>query len=418
MNQPTDAGAASASARWRLVQEVLADAIECPPAERRALLDRRCHDDTGLRHEVESLLAAHDGDGAVDRLASLVKAPNAWIREPITGWAGRRTLHYHIEAQLGEGGMGVVYRARDERLGRQVALKFLPPHMSADADAKARFVAEARAAAALDHPNVCAIYEIGETDDGQLFIAMPFYEGETLQARLDRGRLTFGDALPILTQVACGLSHAHEYGIVHRDVKPSNIVVLADGTAKVLDFGIAKVHDAAFNDRHLVGTIAYMSPEQASGGIVDARSDVWSLAIVAHEMLSGRRPFRGDDGQSVLDAILGGEPELTATTYPDVPAGVDAILRRALSKRSDQRYASTSLLAAELAALSSQPADAAGTAAARPRRAGHVVVNRTPARGGAGHGGVRLRGAGGPEHAGRSAAADRVGARCRCRCGA
>ena len=146
-----------------------------------------------------------------------------------------------MQDPLGAGGMGVVYKARDERLGRQVALKFLPPHLSAEPDAKARFLAEARAAAALDHPNVCTIYEIGETEDGQLFIAMPLYDGETLQARLDRGRLTFDEALPIALQVARGLGHAHDAGIVHRDVKPSNIVVLPDGTAKILDFGIAQI---------------------------------------------------------------------------------------------------------------------------------------------------------------------------------
>ena len=157
--------------------------------------------------------------------------------------------------------MGVVYRRRDERLGRQVALKFLPPHLSADPDAKSRFVAEARAAAALDHPSVCTIYEIGETEDGQLFIAMPLYDGETLQARLDRGRLTFDEALPIALQVARGLGHAHECGIVHRDVKPSNIVVLPDGTAKILDFGIAQIHDPSLADpQTLIGTIALHEP--------------------------------------------------------------------------------------------------------------------------------------------------------------
>ena len=195
--------------------------------------------------------------------------------------------------------MGVVYKARDERLGRHVALKFLPPALSADPAAKARFIAEARAAAALDHPNVCTIYEIGETGDGQLFIAMPLYEGETLQERLARGRLTFDEALPIALQVARGLEHAHDAGIVHRDVKPSNIVVLPDGTAKMLDFGIAQIHHAPLVDpRTMMGTVPYMSPEQAAGRAVDRRSDIWSLAVVIHEMLAGGRPFDGDDANS------------------------------------------------------------------------------------------------------------------------
>src|SRR3954468_10092906 len=169
---------------WNRIQEVLADAIECTPEERAAFLDVRCAGDQSLRDEVESLLAAHDDSGAVDRLAPLVKPPLAWVSEATTEWTGRRVGHYDVLSRLGAGGMGVVYRAQDERLGRQVALKFLPPHLSTDADAKSRFVAEARAAAALDHPNVCTIYEIGETEDGQLFIAMPLYEGDTLRARL------------------------------------------------------------------------------------------------------------------------------------------------------------------------------------------------------------------------------------------
>ena len=175
----------------------------------------------------------------------LVQAPVARRRSAAADWSGRTVAHYVVQDRIGSGGMAVVYRARDERLGRQVALKFLSPHLSADSRATARFVAEARAAAALDHPNVCTIYEIGETPTGQLFIAMPLYDGETLQARLGRGRLSFGEALPVALQVARGLGHAHDAGIVHRDVKPSNIVILPDGTAKILDFGIAQIHDAS-----------------------------------------------------------------------------------------------------------------------------------------------------------------------------
>ena len=248
--------------------------------------------------------------------------------------------------------MGIVYKAYDERLGRHVALKFLPPHLSADPAAKTRFIAEARAAAALDHPSVCTIYEIGETEDGQLFIAMPLYDGETLQARLQRGRLMFDEALPIALQVARGLAHAHESGIVHRDVKPSNIVLLPDGGAKVLDFGIAQIQSRAPSDSNtLVGTVSYMSPEQANAGAIDHRTDIWSLAVVIHEMLAGARPFRGDNRASVLRAILTEDPRVTATSYPDVPAGLERVLRRALAKDADQRYATMSLLIADLTAV-------------------------------------------------------------------
>ncbi len=347
--------------RWQQVQDVLADAIDCPIADRTALLDARCAGDEELRREVESLLVAHDGPGVVDQLAAFVKPARAWTPELAAAWYGRRTAHYVLQKPLGAGGMGVVYGAVDERLDRQVALKFLPPHLSDDPDAKARFVAEARAAAALDHPGVCTIYEIGETEDGQLFIAMPLYDGETLQARLDRSRLTFAEALPIALQVARALGHAHECGIVHRDVKPSNIVVLPDGTAKVLDFGIAQIHDrSSAAQQTLIGTISYMSPEQASAGPIDCRSDIWSLAIVIHEMLAGVRPFHGDTGQAVLRAILTRDPDLTATSYPDVPAGMDRILRRALSRAPDQRYPSMALLAAELSTLSAVPDEGIG----------------------------------------------------------
>jgi class 3 adenylate cyclase/tetratricopeptide (TPR) repeat protein len=367
VSHPPETRDAMESDRWPLIQEVLADAIDCPASERGALLDARCAGDPALRREVESLLIAHDREGPLDRLGDLVEPARARLRTPAAraaDWAGRRIRQYLVEQRLGTGGMGVVHQARDERLGRQVALKFLPPHLKADSGAKSRFVAEARAAAALDHPGVCAIHEIGETEDGQLFIAMPLYDGETLRARLDRGRLTFDEALPIALQVARGLGHAHDAGIVHRDVKPSNIVILPDGTAKILDFGIAQIHERSLAaPQMLMGTISYMSPEQASAGPVDSRSDIWSLGIVIHEMLTGVRPFDGGDRwdrgdrQAVLQAIVTQEPRLTATSYPDVPAGIDRILRRTLAKAADQRYPSMPVLAAELNALAAAPED-------------------------------------------------------------
>ena len=197
MSRPAEADDAGASARWQQVQEVLADAIDCPVDERGTLLDGRCAGDRALRDEVESLLLAHEGEGLVDRLRPLLKVPGARRRGAIAEWAGRTVAHYVVQDRVGAGGMAVVYRARDERLGRQVALKFLSPHLSADPLATARFVSEARAAAPLDHPNVCTIYDIGAAPDGALFFAMPLYDGETLQARLDRGRLSFGEALTV-----------------------------------------------------------------------------------------------------------------------------------------------------------------------------------------------------------------------------
>ena len=180
---------------------------------------------------------------------------------------------------------------------------------------------------------------------------MPLYEGETLQERIARGRLTFDEALPIALQVARGLEHAHDAGIVHLDVKPSNIVVLPDGAAKVLDFGIAQIHHAPLVDpRTMMGTVPYMSPEQAAGRAVDRRSDIWSLAVVLHEMLAGRRPFDGDDGKAVLQAILRADPVLTATSHPDVPASLERVLATGAREAAGDRHASMSLFASELSA--------------------------------------------------------------------
>ena len=207
---------------------------------------------------------------------------------------GSRVLHYQIMERLGEGGMGVVYRAWDERLERTVALKFLPSHLSSNHDAKERLRVEAQAAAALDHLNICTIHEIGEADDGQFFITMPYYEGETLKARLTRGPLLSDEAIGLALQVAQGLAKAHERGVVHRDIKPANLMLTNDGVLKILDFGVAKLPGPRMvqhGDRP--GTVEYMSPEQVVGEPLDGRTDVWSLGVVLHEMLTGKRPFDG-----------------------------------------------------------------------------------------------------------------------------
>jgi serine/threonine protein kinase len=338
--------------RWEQIQQVLADVIECPPSQRAVLIDARCAGDPLLRQEVDSLIRAHDDGGIVDRLAPLVREPGIWGLEPTEEWAGRLVCHYRVLEPIGYGGMSVVYKARDERLGRHVALKFLSPRLSGIERARSAFAAEARAVAALDHPNVCTIFEINETENGHLFIAMPFYDGDTLEARLDRGRLAFHDAVPIALQIARGLGRAHESGIVHRDVKPSNIVILPDGAVKILDFGIAQTGDPARCGAHsLAGTIAYMSPEQASGLPADCRSDIWSLAIVIHEMVTGVRPFQGEDGRSMRQAILEREPRLASSMYDDIPRGVDRILLKALAKAPCERHESMAALVADLRVL-------------------------------------------------------------------
>ncbi len=236
--------------------------------------------------------------------------------------------------------MGVVYRARDLKLGRVVALKFLPPGLIREAEAKRRFVQEARAASALDHPNICTVHEIDETADGQLFIALACYNGETLKKKIARGPLPPGTALEIARRVARGLDEAHRQGIVHRDIKPANVFVTDAGEVKILDFGLAKLagETGRTQDGSLMGTVHYMSPEQARGEEVDHRSDIWSFAVLLYEMVTGVRPFRGDQPQAVINAILNSEPPSPSDVQPGIPAGIAAVVRTALQKQPEHRY--------------------------------------------------------------------------------
>ena len=250
--------------------------------------------------------------------------------------AGSTLGPYTITAELGHGGMGVVYTAQDPRLKRQVAIKLLPPDLTRDETAKQRFLQEAQAASALDHPNICAIYEINETDDGQLYLVMAHYEGETLQERIARGPLALDDAIDIATQVGTGLAEAHGAGIVHRDIKPANVFVTETGVVKILDFGLAKLAgtEGVTQTGTTVGTVAYMSPEQARGQEVDHRTDIWSLGVVLHEMLTGQQPFQGANLLAISRAIADSPvPPLTGA-----PSLLRGVVSRALQKSSSQRY--------------------------------------------------------------------------------
>jgi serine/threonine protein kinase len=262
---------------------------------------------------------------------------------------GRTISHYRILEKLGEGGMGVVYKAEDTKLNRFVALKFLPPRVSDD-EATQRFVNEAHAVSALDHPNICAIHEIDQTADGQMFIVMPCYEGASLEAMLRRGPLDIEKALRIASQTARGLAKAHERGIVHRDVKPGNILVTADGLAKIVDFGLAKLVTQTRLTRlgTTLGTVKYMSPEQAQGQEVDERSDIWSLGAVLYEMAAGRPPFRGEHEQAIIYSILHDAPEAVERLLPTAPKGLDRIVSKALAKDPAQRYQRMSEMADDL----------------------------------------------------------------------
>ncbi len=283
-----------------------------------------------------------------------------------SGMIGRTVAHYRILDHLGTGGMGIVYQAADTKLERTVALKFLPYALTRDQRAKERFLQEARAASGLDHPNICTIHEVGETAEGQLYLAMACYDGETLGRRIERGPLPVAEAVDIARQTAKGLAKAHRLGIVHRDVKPANLMLTGDGLVKILDFGIAKLAGAAGGTRvgFAVGTPAYMSPEQARGENVDQRTDVWALGVVLYEMLTAERPFRGADREAVVAALQRDEPARLSTLRPEVPPELERIVGRMLAKSPADRYAN---IGEALADLDKLPAKAPAAETRRPR---------------------------------------------------
>jgi serine/threonine protein kinase/Flp pilus assembly protein TadD len=253
---------------------------------------------------------------------------------------GKTVSHYKILEKLGEGGMGVVYKAEDTKLGRTVALKFLPSELTRDTEAKARFVQEARAASSLDHSNICTIHEIDETEDGHNFIAMAFYSGENVKAKVSRGPMDIEPAVRIVIGVAQGLSKAHAKGIVHRDIKPANVLVTEDGEAKIVDFGLAKLATGIRLTKTgaTMGTVSYMSPEQVHGEKLDHRTDIWSLGVVLYEMITGRPPFTGEYDQSVMYAIVNDEPEPVTWLRADAPPELERIVKKALIKDPEKRY--------------------------------------------------------------------------------
>ncbi len=248
--------------------------------------------------------------------------------------------HYEILEKIGQGGMGIVYKASDTKLERLVALKFLPKEFTHDPAAKERFIQEARATAALDHPNICTVYEINETKDGQTYISMAYIEGQSLREKIRSGHIRIEEALDVAIQIAEGLQEAHNKGIIHRDIKPGNIMITEKGQAKVTDFGLAKLEWGAdlTKTASIMGTVAYMSPEQAKGEEVDQRTDIWSLGVVLHEMLTGTLPFLGERDQSTLYAILHEDLKPLRSFRKDLPETLEKVTRKALAKNPDRRY--------------------------------------------------------------------------------
>lgn len=269
---------------------------------------------------------------------------------------GETIAHFRILEALGGGGMGVVYKARDLKLDRLVALKFLSAELSLDSAGKERFAREAKAASALDHPNICTIFEINETENGQMYIAMAYYEGETLKLAIDNCQLTIDNSIDIALQIARGLAHAHRQGIIHRDLKPGNVMIASGGAAKILDFGLAKFAGSApvTGSGAMMGTAAYMSPEQLRGETADQRSDIWSFGVVLFEMLAGKTPFEAEHPQTTFYRILNEKPPPLRSLNPEVPPELEKIVNRALQKDSAQRYAAVDEMLAELEAVQRQ----------------------------------------------------------------
>jgi serine/threonine protein kinase/Flp pilus assembly protein TadD len=290
-------------------------------------------------------------DVSKDAQASFTKTIEKPVDELISGTSFAE--RYQVLELLGRGGMGDVYKAEDTKLKRTVALKFLPPDLTRNSEAKARFIQEAQAAAALDHPNICTIYEADEAED-KPYISMAYIKGSSLRDRLEKGPFKIEEALDIAIQVAEGLTDAHEKGIMHRDIKSANIMVTEKGQAKIMDFGLAKITGTTLITREAktMGTVAYMSPEQARGETVDHRTDIWSLGVVLYEMLSGKLPFKGDREASILYSVEHKEPKHLKELDPSIPTELADVVGKALAKNPEERYPDAEALLDDLRSIS------------------------------------------------------------------
>ncbi len=410
---------------WSRIKDLFETALAREPSEWASFLVQRCPDEY-LRKEVEKLLRNHHAAGSFlsDPALNLARgkksgdllepsSPNPAVKlpehpaqvfpsnQPETAPIGKTVSHYFIQEKLGRGGMGVDYRARDMHLGRSVASKFLPEAFSKDPQALQRLRREARAASALDHPNICTVYEIGE-HEGEPFISMQYLEGHTLKQLVDGRPLEINTLVDLGAQIADALDAAHSKGIVHRDIKPANILVTDRGQAKVLDFGVAKRTFATgwaardevpvLTDEHVektltgpgtaIGTLAYMSPEQTRGEALDHRTDLFSFGAVLYEMATGRQAFSGETAAQISVAVVSQEPPPASESIPEIPPGLDEIIRRALEKDRGARYQSASEMRTDLVRLrrrlDSEPIAAASDTAADRRRGSRWREPTTP----------------------------------------
>ncbi len=319
------------------------------PSDRRHAFVRDASDGDEMIHsELLSLIQSYDAsEGFFEKLSE-----DVIVRALATGEEDRtdETLLHELKGsryqnleQIGRGGMGVVYKAHDTQLGRPVALKFLPRHHALNPEARGRLIAEARAASRLDHPNIGVVYEIGETEDGRQFIAMTWYDGETLKERIRRGPIPCVEAVAVAVQLSDALAAAHRDGIIHRDVKPANVMLTRSGGVKLVDFGIAKLTTEDDGARPgLAGTVAYMSPEQTQQQALDARTDIWSIGVVLHEMLTGGRPFSGKSDEQMVSSILSEKPRSVESLAPGCPPAVSSVVARCLEKDRKDRFQTAS----------------------------------------------------------------------------
>ncbi len=350
--------------RWQRIDSLFKAALDLAPGERSAFLDESCAGDAGLRKEIESLLA-HDRAGSFLGSPASEEAARLLAADGAGSLAGQTIGPYKVLERIGAGGMGEVYLALHARQNRRAALKLLPASHAEDRERVERFQQEARAVLALNHPNIVTIYDIERAGDANI-IASEFIEGETLRQHVARAPLPFQEALDVAIQTAAALAAAHQAGVVHRDIKPENIMLRPDGYVKVLDFGLAKLTErhslttdsdappvAQFNTvpGMVMGTVNYMSPEQARGLVVDERTDIWSLGVVLYETLTGHMPFAGETRSDVLAAILQKDPPLLTRHSPEAPEALEWIIAKALTKEKDERYQTAKELLADLKRL-------------------------------------------------------------------